>query len=87
MQVSSGDEVRIIAGRVADGDRRSPLVIIPTTEFGARWFESACLEDEGLASIIVEDEGLFDRESDHLDIVLGHLLLEERFIGTGSWRR
>jgi hypothetical protein len=82
-----GEEVRIIAGRVEDGDRRSALVIIPSTEFGARWFEAARVEDSILSAAVVEDPQFFDREADHLDVVLTHLLFEERFIGTGSWRR
>jgi hypothetical protein len=85
--VNAGDdEVRIIAGRVEEPGRRSPLVIIPTTEFGARWFEAARVEDTHLHSAVVDDPELFERESAHLDIVLTHLLLEERYIGTGSWR-
>lgn len=85
--VSSGDELRIIAGRVEEPGHRSPLVIIPSTEFGARWFEAARMEDDVLSRAVVEDPTLFETESAHLDIVLGHLLLEERFVGTGSWRR
>ena len=81
------DEVRIIAGRVEEEGRRSPLVIIPSTEFGARWFEAARAEDPILSAAVEEDPDFFDRESDHLDVVLTHLLFEERFIGTGSWRR
>lgn len=83
---SGGDEVRIIAGRVHLANRQSPLVIIPTTEFGARWFEAARAEDPLLHSVVVEDPELFKREAAHLDVVLAHLLVEERFIGTGSWR-
>jgi hypothetical protein len=86
--VSMGDEeVRVIVGRLREPGRRSPLVVIPSTEFGARWFEAARTEDDLLREAVVDDEGLFDRESAHLDIVLTHLLLEERFLGTGSWRR
>jgi len=81
------DDVRIIVGRIEQPGRRSPLVIIPTTEFGARWFESACAEDPVLNSTVVESPDLFERESEHLDVALTHLLLEERFLGTGSWRR
>jgi hypothetical protein len=36
-----GVDLRIIAGRIDDAGRQSALVIIPTTEFGARWFEAA----------------------------------------------
>lgn len=86
--VSVGDEeVRVIVGRLREPGRRSPLVVIPSTEFGARWFEAARTEDDLLREAVVDDEGVFDRESAHLDIVLTHLLLEERFLGTGSWRR
>jgi len=84
---AAADEVRVIIGRVEEPGRRSPLVVIPSTEFGARWFESACNEDPLLQSAVIEDSGLFDRESGLLDIVLTHLLLEERYLGTGSWRR
>ena len=87
-QVQVGDDdIRVIVGRVEAGSGRSPLVVIPSTEFGARWFESACMEDPVLDAAIVDDPALFDREADHLDVVLTHLLLEERFLGTGSWRR
>ena len=87
-QVQAGDDdLRLIAGRVEDGARHSPLVVIPSTEFGARWFDSACAEDPVLSAAIVDDPELFDRESDHFDVVLSHLLLEERYLGTGSWRR
>lgn len=85
--VVEGMEVRIIAGRIEEGERRSSLVIIPTTEFGARWFEAARLEDPQLAAAVLEDDRFFEQEQHHLDIVLNHLLYEERFIGTGSWRR
>jgi hypothetical protein len=80
-------EVRIIAGRVVGTKGQSALVIIPSTEFGARWFEQACAEDDVLSTAVVEDSNLFDRDSAHLDIVLNHLVYEERFLGTGSWRR
>jgi hypothetical protein len=82
-----GMEVRIIAGRVEDGDRRSPLVIIPTTEFGARWFEAARAEDPQLGAMVLEDDTFFEQQGRHLDVVLNHLLYEERFVGTGSWRQ
>ena|GEM_PF-2540332 len=82
-----GMEVRIIAGRVEDGDRRSALVIIPTTEFGARWFEAARAEDPQLGAVVLEDDTFFKQQGHHLDVVLNHLLYEERFVGTGSWRR
>jgi hypothetical protein len=82
-----GMEVRIIAGRVEDGDRRSALVIIPTTEFGARWFEAARAEDPQLGAVVLEDDTFFEQQGRHLDVVLNHLLYEERFVGTGSWRR
>jgi hypothetical protein len=81
------DDVRFIVVRIEEPGRRSPLVIIPSTEFGARWFESACAEDPVLNSAVMEDHDLVERESEHLDVVLTHLLLEERFLGTGSWRR
>lgn len=83
---AGADEVRIIAGRVEETGRLSPLVIIPTTEFGARWFEAARAEDPLLHRVVAEDSELFERESSHLDIVLTHLLIEERYVGTGSWR-
>jgi hypothetical protein len=82
-----GMEVRVIAGRVEREGSRSALVIIPTTEFGARWFEAARAEDPALSEAIVEDPDFFERENGHLDIVLNHLLFEERYVGTGSWRR
>lgn len=81
------EEVRIIAGRLEEPGRRSPLVIIPSTEFGARWLEAVRAEDDLLGEAIVDDEELFTQESPHLDVVLTHLLFEERYIGTGSWRR
>lgn len=84
---SGGDEVRFIIGRVESEPARSPLVIVPTTEFGARWFEAARSEDQVLGSVVRDDEGLFERESALLDVVLTHVMLEERFVGTGSWRR
>jgi len=87
VSLAGGEEIRIIAGRVEQQRRRSALVIIPSTEFGARWFEAARAEDPVLGAAIVEDPSLFEKESALLDIVLGHLLLEERFVGTGSWRR
>jgi hypothetical protein len=80
-------EVRIIAGRVVEQDRHSALVIIPTTEFGARWFEAATAEDPVLRRAVEIDDELFERESDHLDVVLNHLLFEEHVVGTGSWRK
>lgn len=80
-------ELRIIAGRVERGERRSPLVVIATSEFGSRWFEAACAEDPALAAAVQVDESFFDAEGWQLDVVINHLLLEERFIGTGSWRR
>ncbi len=82
-----GMEVRVIAGRVERDPSRSALVIIPTTEFGARWFEAARAEDPALSAAIVEDPDFFEGEKGHLDIVLNHLLFEERYVGTGSWRR
>jgi len=60
-------------------------VIIPSTEFGARWFEAVRAEDAQLDAAVHDDPELFERESDHLDVVLTHLLFEERFVGTGSW--
>jgi hypothetical protein len=81
------EEVRVIVGRLEEPGRHSPLVIIPSTEFGARWFDTARAEDPFLEAAIVEDHGFFDREADHLDVVLTHMLFEERFLGTGSWRR
>lgn len=81
------DEVRFVVGRVESPEGRSPLVVIPTTEFGARWLEAARAEDPFLGSVVRDDPGLFERESDILDVLLTHVMLEERFIGTGSWRR
>lgn len=80
-------EIRVIAGRVEQDGRHSPLVVVPSTEFGARWFDSVREEDSDLAAIVEDDPDFFEKESDHLDIVLNHLLFEERYIGTGSWRR
>lgn len=80
-------EIRVIAGRVEQEDSHSPLVIIPSTEFGARWFESVRQEDAELAAIVQEDPEFFEREDGHLDVVLNHLLFEERYVGTGSWRK
>jgi hypothetical protein len=82
-----GMEVRIIAGRVEEPGRRSPLVIIASSEFGARWFEAARAEDPLLQAAVEDDPEFFERESEHLDVVLTHLLFEERFVGTGSWRQ
>jgi hypothetical protein len=81
------DEVRFVAGRVESSEGRSPLVVIPTTEFGARWLDAARAEDSFLRSAIRDDPGLFERESEILDVLLTHVMLEERFIGTGSWRK
>jgi hypothetical protein len=80
-------QVHVIAGRVEQDERRSALVVIPSTEFGARWFEAACQEDDELALATQEDPAFFEQESDHLDVVINHLLFEERYVGTGSWRR
>jgi hypothetical protein len=80
-----GVDLRIIAGRIEQDGRQSPLVIIPTTEFGARWFEAATEEDPKLKRSVVIDPGLFEEESVHMDIVLTHLILEEPVVGTGSW--
>lgn len=82
-----GMEVRVIAGRVEQKGGRSALVIIPTTEFGARWFQAACAEDPELDQAVLEDPSFFESEEGHLDVVLNHLLFEERYVGTGSWRR
>ncbi len=82
-----GVEIRVIAGRIEDGGRQSPLIIVPTTEFGARWFEAACGEDPELSKHVVEDPSFFEKDSDHLDVVITHLLFEERYVGTGSWRK
>jgi hypothetical protein len=83
---AEGADLRIIAGRVENGRRQSALVIIPTTEFGARWFEAATQEDPRLKSAVVVDPDIFEEESDHMDVVLTHLLLEEPMVGAGSWR-
>lgn len=80
-------EVRVIAGRIEQEGRRSPLVVVPTTEFGARWFEAVREEFSDLAAIVQEDPQFFEEQEDHLDIVLNHVMFEERYIGTGSWRR
>jgi hypothetical protein len=85
--VVGDDEVRFIVGRVESPEGRSPLVIIPTTEFGARWLEAARAEDPFLGAVVQDDPGLFERESTLLDVLLTHVMLEERFVGTGSWRR
>ncbi len=81
------DEVRFIVGRVESSDARSALVVIPTTEFGARWFDAARSEDSTLGSAVHDDPEMFERESTLLDVLLTHVMLEERFVGTGSWRR
>ena len=80
-------DVWIIAGRVEQGEGHSALVVIPTTEFGARWFEAATAEDPLLRRAVQVDEDLFEEETPHLDVVLNHLLLEEHVTGTGSWLR
>lgn len=80
-----GVDLRIIAGRIDDAGRQSALVIIPTTEFGARWFEAATQEDPILHRSVVIDPDLFEQESAHMDVVLTHLILEEPVVGTGSW--
>jgi hypothetical protein len=82
-----GMEVRVIAGRIEHDRLRSALIVIPTTEFGARWFEAARAEDPEFAAAVIDDPELFEREGPHLDVVLNHLLLEERHVGAGSWRR
>ena len=83
---TEGADLRIIAGRIENEGRESALVVIPTTEFGARWFEAATHEDPLLKKAVVVDLGIFEEESDHMDVVLTHLLLEEPMVGTGSWR-
>jgi hypothetical protein len=86
-RVGNGEaELWVIAGRVESGGGRSSLVVIPTTEFGARWFESATAEDPTLRGAVVVDEHFYEEESMHMDVVLTHLLLEEPVVGTGSWR-
>lgn len=82
---AEGMDLRIIAGRVENAGRQSALVVIPTTEFGARWFEAATHEDPLLKKAVVVDHDIFEEESDHLDVLLTHLLLEEPMVGTGSW--
>jgi hypothetical protein len=79
-------EVRVIAGRVEQDGGQSPLVVIPSTEFGARWFDAVREEDAGIAAMAEEDLGFFEEEGHHMDVVLNHLLFEERHVGTGSWR-
>jgi hypothetical protein len=81
-----GQEVRVIAGRVEHDERRSALIVVPSTEFGARWFE-AMLEESDLRAVVRQDPEFFEQEGAHLDVVLNHMLLEERYVGTGSWRR
>ena len=44
------EEVRIIAGRLEEPGKHSPLVVIPSTEFGARWFEAARLVLTGVGA-------------------------------------
>jgi hypothetical protein len=80
-----GVDLRIIAGRVEHDGRQSALVIIPTTEFGARWFEAAVHEDPLHKRAVVVDTDLFKEESAHMDVVLTHLILEVPVVGTGSW--
>jgi hypothetical protein len=80
-------EVRVIAGRIEQEGHHSPLVVVPTTEFGARWFEAVREEFSDLAAIVEEDPEFFEEQGDHLDVVLNHVMFEERYIGTGSWRR
>ena len=82
---ASGADLRIIAGRIEHAGRQSAFVIIPTTEFGARWFEAATQEDPILKRAVVTDTDLFEEESARMDIVLTHLILEEPLVGTGSW--
>lgn len=79
--------MRVIAGRIEHDNGHSALIVIPTTEFGARWFEAARAEDPQLAAAVLEDPGFFEREGPHLDVVLNHLLFDERYVGAGSWRR
>jgi hypothetical protein len=83
---TEGIDLRIIAGRIENAGRQSALVVIPTTEFGARWFEAATHEDQLLKNAVVVDPVIFEEESDHMDVLLTHLLLEEPTVGTGSWR-
>lgn len=84
--LAGDDKVWIIAGRVERPEGKSPLVVIPTSEFGARWFEAARTEDTSLRNGVVDDPDFFERNASHLDIVLTHMLVEERYVGTGSWR-
>lgn len=80
-------DVRVIVGRIEQGTRRSALIVIPTTEFGARWFESVVQEDPLLNAKVTVDPHVFEEEADHLEIVLNHLFFEEHVVGTGSWRQ
>jgi len=80
-------ELRVIAGRIEQDERHSPLVVVPTTEFGARWFEAVREEVSDLATIAQDDPGFFEEQGDHLDVVLNHIMFEERYVGTGSWLR
>jgi hypothetical protein len=80
-------DVRMIVGRVEQTTRRSALIVIPTTEFGARWFESVVQEDPLLNAKVIVDPRLFEEEADHLEVVINHLLFEEHLLGTGSWRQ
>ena len=77
----------MIAGRIEQDERHSPLVVVPTTEFGARWFEAVREEVSDLATIAQDDPGFFEEQGDHLDVVLNHIMFEERYVGTGSWLR
>jgi hypothetical protein len=83
---SEGADLHLIAGRIENGRQQSALVVIPTTEFGARWFEAATHEDPLFNRAVVVDADIFEEESNHLDVLLPHLLLEEPVVGTGSWR-
>ena len=58
-------EVRIIAGRVEHESGHSALVLIPTTEFGARWFEAALAEERELRGAVVRDPDFFDEQGPH----------------------
>lgn len=81
-----GMNLRIVVGRVENEGKQSELVVIPTTEFGARWFEAAVQEDAVLARAVYVDDGLLQEESGHLNVVFSHLFSEERVVGAGSWR-
>lgn len=87
LRIETGlSKLSIIAGRLRSPAGLSPLIVFPTSDFGARLFDQAVRQDPRLQGRVVEDEDLEEAEDHHLQIVLNHLVQEERMVGPGSWR-